>query len=155
MYWDGLEHEINETALFCVICDSVFCLNDVIRSPSYTPPFPLHTHNTTQRSTTQHIPNIDMYRDRSFCGHEARDLRSRNMIFYLNLGRVVGCCGEVSVSSLSSVKIRDVASKLFMSTTFQIITHAEFFVAFTSRRFSGGFNSTDRKPLMWESGVRQ
>ena len=75
------------------------------------------------------------------------------MVFYSNLGRDFGCRGKMSVSSLSSVKIRDGVSKLAMSTTFQIITHAEFFVAFTSRRFSVGFSSTDRKPLMRESGV--
>jgi len=74
-------------------------------------------------------------------------------VFYSNLGRGYGCRGEVSVSSLSSVKIRDGVSKLVMSTTFQIVTHAESFVTFTSRRFSGGFSSTDRKPLMRESGV--
>ena len=72
---------------------------------------------------------------------------------YSSLGRAFGCRGKVSVSSLSSVKIRDGVSILAMSTTFQIITPAESFVTFTSRRFSGRFSWTDRKPLMRESGV--
>jgi hypothetical protein len=146
--------------LYCF--DSVFGLNDVIRSPSYTPPSPPHTHSTTQhntpRFTTQNRHNGVQLNTfwtytRIELVNEARDLLTRNMIFYSNLGRVCGCRGKVSVSWLFSVKIRDGASKLFMSTTFQIITQEEFFVAFTSRRFSGGFSSTDRKPLVRESGV--
>jgi hypothetical protein len=61
MYVLGLELEVIETALFCVIYDSVFGLNDVIRSPSYTPPSrrtrttPHHTayYNSTQHNAVQ------------------------------------------------------------------------------------------------------